>query len=198
MGALSRPQLLRRTPGKIPQAPGAENLGQEVRSVRQRAPETTQARFTGRLVPVRAPGTRTLRGGLLVVDDDLTVAHRYFLARIVAHVNVMALAIQHVHHFVTGGLLVSVIHRDAALLRGRVGVALLHLLRDLVSGIAARGRAGRSGQDPGVAAADPAAEQSAHHGSDARADQPVLVFDRLRVGDLLVMTLLAWCLDRLG
>src|ERR1700730_3919042 len=113
-------------------------------------------------------------------------------------VDVMALAIQHVHDLVSFRFLVTVVHSDTALLRRSVRVSLLYLLLDLVAGVATRCRACEASKDPRVSSADPAAQQSAHDRTDAGSYQPVLVFGGLCVGDLLVMAFLTRSLDRLG
>jgi hypothetical protein len=113
-------------------------------------------------------------------------------------VYVMAFPIQHVLHLVPLRFLVTVVHSHTPLLRRSVRVSLLYLLLDLVSGIATRCRAGEARHNPRVSSADPATEQSAHDRTNAGSYQPVLVFDRFGMGDLLVMAFLARSLDRLG
>src|SRR5437016_9699350 len=80
----------------------------------------------------------------------------------------MLLAVEPVHHLVAVRHFAAVVHGGALLLGAGVGVSLLHLLLDLVAGIAARRRSGHRGQGLAAAAANLVAEQAAHHGADTR------------------------------
>src|SRR5213596_1480385 len=71
--------------------------------------------------------------------------------------------------------------------------ALLHLLLDLVAGVAARGRSGDRGEHLAAAAADLIAEKPAHHGTDSGAEQTVFVLHRLGMGHLLIVAFLPRC-----
>src|SRR5207245_7842488 len=86
-----------------------------------------------------------------------------------------------------------VVHRRAALLGGGVGVALFHLLLDLVAGVAARGRSGNRGEHLAAAAADLVAEKPAHHGTDSGAEQAIFILHRLGMGHLLIVAVLPRC-----
>src|SRR3984893_18101541 len=101
-----------------------------------------------------------------------------------------------VHHIESVGLFLPVIHGAAALLRRSVGVALLGLLLDLVTGIAARGRPGDGRESPPGAATDLMTQDAADYRAQAGAEYLILVFHRLGVRDGFIMTLLAGNFDR--
>src|SRR5438105_12926915 len=67
----------------------------------------------------------------------------------------MLLAVEPVHHLVAVRHLAAVVHGGALLLGAGVGVSLLHLLLDLVAGIAARRRSGHRAQGRAAGARNP-------------------------------------------
>jgi hypothetical protein len=114
------------------------------------------------------------------------------------HMYVTALSIQHVHNLVPCRLLVSIVCGDTPLFRRGVRVSLLHFLLNLIPGISTRCRTCKARGNSRIAPADPAAEESAHDGTDTRSHQPMFVFDRLCVSDLLVTAFPTRRFDRLG
>src|SRR5882757_8675323 len=140
-------------------------------------------------------GLRSRRGW---VDHDLTVANGNDFARVMVHVDLVALAIELVNDVIAGRFFAAVIGRDTALFRRSVGIAFLYLLLDLVTGITAGSSACQTGNNSRVATADAATQQAAYDCTDTRTHEPMLVFDRLCVSDFFVMTFLTRSLDRLG
>jgi hypothetical protein len=139
-----------------------------------------------------------IRSGLLSVDYNLAIANRDFPTGIMVHVYVMALSIEHVHHVVPSGLFARIVRGDTSLLRRGVGISLLNLLLDLVSGISAGGSACKARDDSRVASAYTTAEEPTDYGTETGSYQPVFILDRLCVCDLFVVALLTWILNRLG
>src|SRR5207245_11037673 len=94
----------------------------------------------------------------------VTILQRDALPGIMAHVHAVLLAVEHVLHLIAVRRFAPNVHGRAALLGGGVGVALLHLLLDLVAGVAARGRSAYRGVPLAVASAALMAVDPAHPG----------------------------------
>jgi hypothetical protein len=122
-----------------------------------------------------------IRSGLLGVDYNLAIANRDFPTGIMVHVYVMTLSVEHVHHVVPSGFFASIVGGDTSLLRRGVGISLLNLLLDLVSGISACGSTSKACDDSRVASTYTAAEESTDYGTETGAHQPVFILDRLCV-----------------
>src|SRR5437879_8151684 len=108
----------------------------------------------------------------------------------------MLLAVEPVHHLVAGRHLAAVVHGGALLLGRGVGIPLLHLLLNLVAGIAARRRSGYGCEGFTAAAANLVAQEAPHHGADTRAHQAIAILHRLGPRHLHLVAVLPGSPDR--
>src|ERR1700690_755060 len=138
------------------------------------------------------------RAGCVVLrgEHEFAVFHGYRTSGIRIGVQVMLTAVQFVDDIESGRHFLEVIDRVATLLRRRVGGILLSILLNLVAGVATGTRTGDSRQGLTASATDLVPQDAPDQRADSRANQPVWIFDGLRVRDLFVVAFLPRSLDR--
>src|SRR5690606_26338066 len=140
-------------------------------------------------VPLNCPARRpaSTRAGacrLRRVEDELAVLDRDPVSGFAVHAYRVGLAVQRVLHVVRDHPLDRTLDGLAALLRRRIGVAVLQAFLGAIAGVAAADRARDGREVPAASPADLVADDTADDRTHRGSDEPVLVLHLATARDL--------------